>query len=130
MKTLLARTALIIGGLALAAPYAAAQESDSLPPGVTETMISDGAAIFAGAGTCFVCHGQDAKGVPNLGADLTDDEWTHADGTYESILETILAGAQGETGAVMPPKGSPNISEAQVKSVAAYVWSLSHRPPK
>jgi hypothetical protein len=27
--------------------------------------------------------------VPNLGADLTDDEWTHSDGGYEGIVKTV-----------------------------------------
>jgi hypothetical protein len=30
----------------------------------------------------------------------------------------------------MPPRGGSGISEAQVKDVAAYVWTLSHPAPK
>ncbi len=99
---------------------------DALPKGVTEKMISEGATLFAGAGTCFACHGQDAKGVPNLGANLTDEEWVNGDGEYEDILKTIMEGTQSETGAVMPPKGG-SLTDVQVKAVAAYVWSLTHK---
>jgi cbb3-type cytochrome c oxidase subunit III len=106
---------------------ATAASAQDLPVGVNEQVISEGEAIFKGAGTCFACHGQDAKGVPNLGADLTDDEWTHADGTYDAIVATINSGAQAASGAVMPPKGGPNLTEAQVKAVAAYVWSLANK---
>jgi cbb3-type cytochrome c oxidase subunit III len=124
VKKLLTGLLLAIGALVLVSTTASAQD---LPAGVTEKMISDGEAIFKGAGTCFACHGQDAKGIPALGADLTDEEWTHADGTYDSIVATIKSGAQAASGAVMPPKGGPNLSEEQVRAVAAYVWSLSKK---
>ena len=122
MKMLFTRLALAASALVLLATVSTAQE---LPEGATADMVTAGEAIFKGPGTCFACHGMDAKGIPNLGADLTDDVWTHADGTYESIIATINSGAQGASGAVMPPKGGPNLSDDQVKAVAAYVWSLS-----
>jgi len=108
-------------------PAVAAQD---LPEGVTEKMVTEGEAIFKGPGICFTCHGQDAKGVPGLGADLTDKEWTHTDGTYGDIVATILKGASNASGAVMPPRGGPPLTDDQVKSVAAYVWSLSNKPAK
>ena len=101
---------------------------DSLPPGVTSKMISQGKTLFHGAGLCTVCHGQDAKGMPNMGANLTDTTWLHNDGSYEGILNTIKSGVTSEqstTGTVMPPKGGSSLSDDQVKAVAAYVWSLS-----
>jgi len=100
--------------------------SQSLPSGVTEKMIADGEAIFKAQGLCFACHGQDARGMPGLGANLTDSEWIHIDGSYEKIVEIITAGTTSSTGGVMPPKGGSTISEEQVKAVAAYVWKLSH----
>lgn len=124
MQKLIMRLVLATGGVVFLTATAAAQD---LPAGVTAEMVTQGEAIFKGAGTCFACHGQDAKGIPNLGADLTDDEWTHADGTYESIVATIKSGTQAASGAVMPPKGGPNLTEEQVKAVAAYVWSLSKK---
>ncbi len=126
VKQLSSCLALAVCATVVLTPAAVAQQSE-LPAGVTEQMISEGAAVFKGAGTCFACHGPDAKGIPNLGANLTDSEWTHSDGSYDSIVETINRGAQGASGAVMPPKGGPNLSEVQVKAVAAYVWSLSKK---
>ncbi len=102
-------------------------KTEALPKGVTEKMISEGATLFAGAGTCFACHGPDAKGVPNLGANLTDKDWVKGDGGYEAIVKAIMEGTQSETGAVMPPRGSGALTDAQVKAVAAYVWTLSHK---
>ncbi len=116
----------LTAGLAIsAATTLAAQVPDSLPPGVTAAMISDGAALFKAQGLCFACHGPDAKGMPNMGADLTDAEWTQGDGTYEKILETIEKGAQAQSGAVMPPNGGSSLTADQRKAVAAYVWSLA-----
>ncbi len=130
MKKLIATLAFTACALALTASTAVAQEKQDMPAGVTEKTIADGEALFKGAGICFTCHGQDAKGVPGLGADLTDKEWTHSDGSYEAIVATITKGATSATGAVMPPKGGPNLTDEQVKAVAAYVWSLSHKPAK
>jgi len=117
----------------LAAPVAAgAQTKDSLPPGVTPEMLKEGKTLFAGAGICAACHGADAKGMPGLGANLTDNKWLHSDGSYDAIVKQIMTGvpaSQSTSGAAMPPKGGSALTDAQVKAVAAYVWSLSH-PPK
>jgi mono/diheme cytochrome c family protein len=125
-------------GGAEAAPAAEMQPSEmeqaaaapqQLPAGVTPQMIAQGKEIFTGPGICATCHGPDGKGVPNLGANLTDSEWVHSDGSYEAIVNTILSGVPAEkstTGTPMPPKGGSTITDAQVKAAAAYVWSLSH----
>jgi cytochrome c oxidase cbb3-type subunit 3 len=109
----------------------AQQKADSLPPGVTPAMVKEGEAIFQGAGLCSACHGQDAKGIPSLGADLTaGKKWLHSKGTYDDIVNQILTGVtadQSTSGTVMPPKGGSNLTDAQVKTVADYVWTLSHR---
>ena len=62
-------------------------------------------------------------------------QWLAAQGA--SVLVTYLrrepesfgvsaAEATNPLGAIMPPKGGAGITEAQVRSVAAYVWALSH----
>jgi mono/diheme cytochrome c family protein len=104
------------------------QGEQALPEGVTPEMVAQGKEVFAGAGLCYVCHGGDATGMPGLGANLTDDEWIHNDGSYEGIVQTIMNGvdaSQSTTGTAMPPKGGSGISDEQVKEVAAYVYSLS-----
>ena len=125
MRKPLIYLALVSGLAILPVATAVAQVPDSLPAGVTAEMISDGAALFKAQGLCFACHGADATGMPNLGADLTDDEWTHGDGSYDAIVATIEEGAQAESGAVMPPNGGSILTDGQRKAVAAYVWSLS-----
>lgn len=107
----------------------AAQAPQQLPEGVTPEMIAQGKTIYSGPGICATCHGPEGKGVPNLGANLTDDEWVHIDGSYQGIIDNIQTGVSAEkstSGTPMPPKGGSAITEEQVKAVAAYVWSLSH----
>lgn len=106
-------------------PCAAMQE---LPEGVTMAMVEEGKELFGGIAICGSCHKADGSGIPNLGADLTDDEWAHADGGYEGILKTVMAGVSADastSGIPMPPKGGSAISDDQAKAVAAYVWTLS-----
>lgn len=113
-------------------PQAASTDADTkepaLPEGITMAMVEDGKSIFAGPGICATCHGRDATGLPNLGGDLTDEEWIHSDGSYEGIVQTIIHGVTVDASTVgtpMPPKGGSGISDDQVKAVAAYVWTLS-----
>ena len=116
--------------VALVGSGQAQQKPEPLPAGVTPQMIKDGQAIFQGAGLCAACHGPDAKGLPNLGANLTDTQWLHSKGTYDDIVKQILTGVTADkstSGTVMPPKGGSSITDVQIKAVAAYVWSLSHK---
>lgn len=112
-----------LAALALAAP--AASQAPSAP--VTPALIARGDTIFHGPGLCFACHGADAKGV--VGPSLADSTWLHTTGTYSDLIRQITAGvtpAQSKGGQIMPPMGGGDITEADVKAVAAYVWSLSH----
>jgi mono/diheme cytochrome c family protein len=99
-----------------------------LPEGVTPAMVEEGKGIYSGAGICMSCHGANGEGIPNLGANLTDDEWLHVDGSYEQIVENIMTGVtaqESSSGVPMPAKGGTAITDDQVKAVAAYVWTLS-----
>lgn len=108
---------------------AAAAMEQELPEGVTQETIARGKAVYAGAGICSSCHGPAGQGVPSLGAPLTDGEWLHSDGSYEGIVKTVMSGVTAQkssSGVPMPAKGGTNISDDDVKAVAAYVWSLGH----
>ena len=99
-----------------------------LPEGVTPAMVEEGKGIYNGAGICMSCHGATGEGIPNLGTNLTDDEWLHLDGSYEQIVENIMTGVtaqESSSGVPMPAKGGTAITDDQVKAVAAYVLTLS-----
>jgi len=118
---------LLIPFLIGVAPAARAQSADSLPPDVTAAMVEEGRRLFGGAAICAACHGKDAKGVRGIGPDLTDDEWLHSDGSYDALIRQIAEGVPSDksmTGVMMPPRGGTNLTEIQVRAVAAYVWSL------
>ena len=100
----------------------------SKPAGTADVAMGD--RIFHGktaGGTCFSCHGQNAKGT-TLAPNLTDQEWLNSDGTQEGIARTIKEGVTKpkKFQAPMPPMGGSRLSEDQVHAVAAYVYSLSH----
>lgn len=106
----------------------AAQAADSLPPGVTPALIEAGRKVYSGAGLCFACHGPAGKGT--VGANLTDGEWAHGDGSLDAILRTIIEGvpaAQATNKVAMPPKGGAKLNDEQARAVAAYVWSFRLR---
>ncbi len=102
--------------------------AQALPAGVTKESIAKGDEIFHGSGLCFACHGNDAKGA--VGPNLTDDQWLHSKGSYEEIVKQVMTGVpkeESKSGNIMPPRGGSSISDDEVKLVAAYVWSLSHK---
>ena len=114
---------------ALSAEHLSALQSTTLPARVDRERVAAGATVFLGEGNCFICHGEDGKGARGVGADLTDQEWLHNDGSPEAIARQIRTGvAQAESqsvwGAAMPSRGGSSIDDQQVEAVAAYVWSL------
>ena len=117
---LLARAAVLGGRPALA----------QTPAGVTPAAIALGDSLFHSKGNCYACHGANAQGA--VGPNLTDAEWLHSDGSYEAIVKQITTGVTAEESKSkipMPPKGGSQITDDEVKAVAAYVYSLSHKKP-
>ena len=110
--------------LGLAVP--AAQNAEPSP-----AQVALGDSVYhgrVGGALCYVCHGPSGKGVEGVGPNLTDKEWLNADGTLSSIEKVVTDGISKpkKMPAPMPPKGGGQLTEAQIKAVAAYVHSLSH----
>ena len=98
-----------------------------LPEGVTVAMVQEGQDIFHGAGICLSCHLREGTGGA-LAPDLTDDVWLHIDGDeYEQIVELIIDGVNPpiEAPGPMLPRAGTDITDEQVRAVAAYVYTLS-----
>jgi mono/diheme cytochrome c family protein len=123
------RLGLVVAALALlGAGPAVAQEKAAAPAGVTPAAIAQGDSIYHKDGLCYACHGTNAEGA--VGPSLTDAEWLHGDGSFDMIVATVTSGVPAEKakkGIPMPPKGGSSITDDQVKAVAAYVYSLSHK---
>ena len=115
-------TTLATVGLTLAAT----QDAELLP-----AQVALGDSVFhgrVGGALCYVCHGPTGKGVDGIGPNLTDKEWLNADGTLSSIEKVVTDGVAKpkKMPAPMPPRGGGQLTDVQIKAVAAYVYSLSH----
>jgi cbb3-type cytochrome c oxidase subunit III len=119
---------MVVGAVAVAG--LAVVQADATPvmerPLTVSAQDTLGKQIFQGKGTCFACHGQDAKGTA-LAPDLTDDEWLNGDGTLASVSELVKTGVPSpkQFPAPMPPMGGAQLTDAEVQAVAQYVVSLS-----
>ena len=84
--------------------------------------IARGREVFVA--NCVACHGEDAKGMRDLGApDLTDATWIYG-GDRQSIYSAIYSGHQGHM-----PHWEERLSTTQRKILALYVLSLSEKAP-
>ena len=108
-----------------AKPEAAAPESE---PEAGSEVALDGEALFKL--TCPACHGQDAKGMPGLGKDMTNSKFIN-DMSDEELAEFIVQGRTADdpantTGVAMPPKGlNPALGDAEIMAIVRYMRSLS-----
>lgn len=126
---------LLTGGADLAA-----QERAELPESVQGWLEADqmqrwGRYIQAGDslfnnGSCRRCHGDAGVGTQRA-PDLTDSEWGTIDGSLAEISETIFwgvrrAGMSADYPFQMNPEGGMDLDRDKIRSIAAYVWSLSN----
>jgi mono/diheme cytochrome c family protein len=101
------------------------------PPGATVDMVIEGRGLYR-TGTCTLCHGFDGKG--GAGPNLTDNVFLHNSGTWEEIIAIINTGVPADKfksptsnpAQFMLPRGAMSLTDAQLRSLAAYVWTLSH----
>jgi cytochrome c oxidase cbb3-type subunit 3 len=120
-----------VGSPGTTATPASANRAAAMPAGVTAATIAEGKTLFeATSSNCGRCHGVDAKGGQR-GPNLSDSLWVQIDGSYPEIVRIINEGVpaakiKGNYQFPMAPKGRATLTDAQVGSIAAYIWSLSH----
>jgi mono/diheme cytochrome c family protein len=81
------------------------------------------------SGTCIACHGPDAKGLPNLGKDLTVSEFFKSKSDAELLTFVKTGRPVGDpdntTGVDMPPRGgNPALSDEDITHIIAYICTL------
>jgi len=110
---------------------AATPARGALPSGVTAAMVTMGDSLFH-ASSCVRCHGPDAKGRQN-GPDLTSGHFMHLPtGSYNEIVTIITNGVPADSikdpshRLPMRGRGGANLTDDQIKAIAAYVYKLSH----
>jgi mono/diheme cytochrome c family protein len=120
------------------APAAAA--GPALPPGVTAQMVAEGDSIYNNTvpqiAPCARCHGAKGVGAQN-GPSLVAGRWLQSEGSYDEIVATITNGVPRDQikdpahQLAMRGRGGPlNLTDPQVRAVAAYVFSISRAKPK
>ena len=100
----------------------------SAEPTYAPETVSKGEEFFAA--TCSACHGPDAKGLPNLGKDITRSEFVR-DSNDDELLTLLKEGRPSghelnTTGVDMPPKGgNPSYMDADLRAIIAYLRSIN-----
>ncbi len=90
-------------------------------------LVTKGEQLFL---TCSACHGADALGLPNLGKNLVDSEFTHSL-SDQDLLTFVKTGrpswdALNTSGIDMPPKGgNPAFTDEDILAIIAYIRTLS-----
>ena len=123
-------TMLLLGLILAATLLAACGPSTPPPPTATPTSAADvvnGQQKFAT--TCASCHGPDAKGMPNLGKDLTVSEFVKDKSDAEMVAFLLVGRPASDplntVGVDMPPKGgNPALTEKDLLDIVGYVRSL------
>ncbi len=89
---------------------------------VSAAKIEAGKAVFAA--NCVACHGDDAKGNPDVGApNLMDKFWIYG-GDRETVLTSIWGGRQGHM-----PAWETRLSPLDRKILALYLFNLRRAEP-
>ncbi len=100
--------------------YVMALAAAAAPGNGTEAATAPGREIFAE--NCVPCHGENGKGIAELGApDLTDGSWTYG-GSRQTVFDTVWQGRSGHM-----PAWEPRLSEIDRKILALYVIDLGAR---
>jgi mono/diheme cytochrome c family protein len=119
---------------------AGASSGPALPPGVTAQMVAEGDSIFNKTTPqitpCARCHGPRGVGAQN-GPSLVAGPWLHSTGAYDEIVATITNGVpraqvkdpSHQLG--MNARGGPmRLTDPQIRSIAAYIYSISRAKTK
>lgn len=110
-----------------AADRAAAQATRMPAADITPATVADGRAAFQGAGGCAACHGEDGAGTED-GPSLVTGHWKLGDGTFAWLIHMTRHAGWGAPNPQADPKpmrGPGVLDSAAVRSVAAYVFSIS-----
>ena len=97
-------------------------------------LVADEEALARGGrafqASCARCHGFDGRGP--IGADLTDGEWLHGGQpleVYRTVRDGITPDQAHRPGSGGMPAWGTRLTEDQLRSVTAFVLSLSGREP-
>lgn len=116
----------------------AAAKGPSLPAGVTAAMVVEGDSLFnrtvPQVTPCARCHGARGVGAQN-GPSLVAGPWLQIDGSYDSIVGIITTGVptdkiKDKTHRFGMQARVMQVTDAQIKVLAAYIYSISRAKTK
>jgi disulfide bond formation protein DsbB len=123
-KRVTARTlAWAVGALAIAALVAVGCGGGGDGGGAADAKIAKGEKLFRQ--TCASCHGADGHGMPKLGKDLHNNEFTKGL-TDEEMLAFVVEGRpafhpDNTQGVDMPPRGgNPALTDEDILAIIAF----------
>jgi len=104
-----------------------------LPDGITKFQIAYGDSVFHHT-DCRRCHGTAGAGSPD-GPSVRSAQVASSVDSVRALIKIITNGVRvedfrnGSYRLPMPPRGGtePPLTDGQVRAVAAYIWSLSHK---
>jgi len=127
-KITLTLLAVIALALVLAACSGGEEEADTTGTSSESTgEVVAGETLFQGR--CASCHGEDAKGLPNLGKDMTTSAFIKSLSDNE-LLAFIKKGRsvsdpENTTGVDMPAKGgNPDLDDGELLDVIAFIRTV------
>ena len=86
-----------------------------------QARVPAGQQLFAE--NCVACHGEDGKGMVEVGApNLTDQHWIYG-GDAQSVYSSVYSGRQGHM-----PHWQSRLSPTDIKVLALYVGTLAETP--
>jgi len=104
------------------ATYVASLSDPAISTADNVDQVDRGREVFQTS--CIACHGENAKGNPELGApNLTDNRWIYG-GSLQRIIATIHGGRQGHM-----PTWDERLTPVEIKVLALYVDDLGKRTP-
>jgi mono/diheme cytochrome c family protein len=119
--------------LSPAADAKAAKPAAVTAAAVTAAAVAMGDSIFNN-GSCARCHGKGGVGATNAPSLAGPKFLQMTTGSFEEIVATIVSGVPKEK--IKDPThpnpmgargGRMALTDPQIQSVAAYVWTLSHK---
>lgn len=106
-----------IGQVRAVAAYVRSLSSQQLGE-TDQARLPEGQEVFAA--NCAACHGEEGKGMVEVGApDLTDENWIYG-GDAQSVFTTIYSGRQGHM-----PHWQNRLSPVDIRILALYVGTLA-----
>jgi mono/diheme cytochrome c family protein len=100
----------------------------ALTPGMSIADIVRGDSISHGKGACFVCHGVEGEGRPAAGDAVTVAlNWAQPNWrSIDSLIDNGIPQPLTRSPIQMPPRGGrSDLTDTEVRAVAAYVWAIS-----